>query len=458
MKNYKLSPVVLLLVFLISVFSLATRAQNQAGAPDPSFGTNGEVITPPPPAFYRTDLDDIFLQSNGKILALGRGDSASSGDSRIYGALYNSNGSLDSQMTFALPSLAPGRKIGVRAVVIQPDGKLIFGGTISKNNCFPYFCHDLVLVRYHSHGAVDTSFGENGVVINDLDSFEEDSEGSANHLLLQPDGKIIVVGTRFSVAYGGNYNDAKNSFAILRYNPDGTPDASFGNFGLVTAPHVLASNHPYSGVLQPDGKLLVTGVTEVSYQHKRSVLLVRYNADGSLDSSFAAGGVLRLAGNAPDSLIVEPDGQILWLLNSKIYRIQQNGELDSTFLTQGLMINDGVVQLDDFAFQSDGKIIAGGRSYSPGFQQLNPTVVRFLANGELDTTFGNGGISIKLSESRFYGERIRLQPDGKIILAGEINRTMPDSRFILLRFMGDTSFFEQQTEKSRKPSLLTGLD
>ncbi|HYP50591.1 MAG TPA: hypothetical protein VEQ34_06585, partial [Pyrinomonadaceae bacterium] len=180
--------------------------------------------------------------------------------------------------------------------------------------------------------------------------------------------------------------------------------------------------------------------------------------DGSLDSSFAAGGVFRLAGNAPDSVIVTPNNQILWLLNSKIYRIQQNGELDSTFLTQGLMINNGVVQLDDFALQPDGKIIAGGRSYSSGFQQLNPTVVRFLANGELDTTFGNGGISIKLSESRFYGERIRIQPDGKIILAGEINRTMADSRFILLRFMGDTSFFEQQTEKKRASSLLTGLD
>src|SRR5256886_3355179 len=265
---------------IIALLFIAPRAvQAAAGDLDPSFGNGGVV---------QTDFsggDDygfgVKVQSDGKTVVVG--------ESGVYplfhSALtrYNRNGTLD--RTFGtggkvVAALDAGGD-GSTAIAFQPDGKILTAGSVIHNN----FVVAFVTARFNPDGSLDQTFGTNGSVQTTFG----DSAAEGNDVVLQADGKIIVVG--FSGA--GSYSSF-NNFALVRFNPDGTLDQTFGTGGKVKSASGIAT----SSVLQADGKIVVGGTFD---NGSNGFMLARYNANGTLDSTFGTFGVTRTAIGAGDA-------------------------------------------------------------------------------------------------------------------------------------------------------------
>lgn len=175
---------------------------------------------------------------------------------------------------------------GASALVVQPDGKVVAAGGSTVN---------FALARYHPDGSLDNSFGNAGVVLTDFGA-----PSRAQALVLQSDAKLVAAGAT------GDSHD----FALVRYNPDGSRDSSFGNGGLVVTD--LGGGTDDAGalalVLQPDGKLVAAGAAAENF------LLARYHPDGSLDSGFGNGGVVLTdfgATSGAETLVLQPDAKLV---------------------------------------------------------------------------------------------------------------------------------------------------
>jgi uncharacterized delta-60 repeat protein len=270
-----------------------------------------------------------------------------------------------------------------------------------------------VVARYNSNGTLDTNFGTGGKVITDFGV-----SADAMSVAVQPDGKIVVAGY---INLDGGYN-----FELVRYNSNGTLDATFGTDGKVTTTFGVPQQGfsyalAYSLALQQDGKIVLAG--ESTINGDRDFALARYNTNGTLDPSFGTGGRVTTTFGQNDvafSVAVQPDGKIVTagfgLFKFALARYNSNGTLDPSFGTGGQVttaiggLNDGAQRL---ALQGDGKIVVAGRSYING--DFHSALVRYNSNGTLDAGFGTvtaifGGESDDVS--------IALQPDGKIVVPG----------------------------------------
>ena len=273
-------------------------------------------------------------------------------------------------------------------------------------------------------GTPDATFGTAGVVRTDFSGHFDSLSG----LALQPDGKIIVAGVT-SDASGA-------SIALVRYNHDGSLDASFGSGGRVFS-KVARMEGVTSVVLLPDGKILVAGV---AFGHGQDFALARFNGDGTVDTSFGDGGGVTNDFNGPDiafAMKVQPDGKILLagevaraaLLQASSYavvRYKSQGSLDKSFGNRGKASVDFSSGFDGalaIALQPDGKIVlAGGTDFN---SRTSPWgLVRFNSNGSLDADFGNGGkVTTGFLGFQCEADAVVIQPDGKIVVAGRAEQS-----------------------------------
>jgi len=274
-------------------------------------------------------------------------------------------------------------------------------------------------------GGLDPTFGTAGTVTTDFGGLG--MGGSASATAIQPDGKIVAAG-QF-----GSDNDFI-AFALARYNTDGSLDSSFGAGGTVTTVIGGAS----ALAIQPDGKIIVVGRSRALLDGSRRFAIARYNADGSLDSSFGGGGVIVPAigqGGGANAVAIQPDGKIVAAGNSgdnfAVMRIDTDGGVDPTFGAGGIATTDlsspserSSSEVRAIAIQPDGKIVAvGDDKIDPA--NTNATVVavaRYNANGTLDSSFGNvgggGGVVLKPVTGVDVTTSVALQADGKIVTAG----------------------------------------
>ncbi len=186
---------------------------------------------------------------------------------------------------------------GASAMAIQADGKIVIAG--SGNSDLKMF--NLALLRYNPDGSLDPSFGKGGIVLTGLG---RDPEG-ADALVIQPDGKYVVAG-RSSIMPG------RSTLALLRFNTDGSLDQAFGNGGK--AVYELTDSDAAAGVaIQADGKIVVVGNIFQPIP-AAGFLVVRYNRDGSLDSTFGSGGKVITAVGVHDTvsaLAIQSDGKVV---------------------------------------------------------------------------------------------------------------------------------------------------
>jgi uncharacterized delta-60 repeat protein len=304
-----------------------------------------------------------------------------------------------------------------RAVAIQPDGKIVVMG-VSYNGTN----YRTLVLRFNSDGTKDNTFGVGGV-------FTYGDKGKNNHygsgVALQPDGKIVVV---------GDSSYAKNrDVLVLRCNSDGSLDSTFGKGGVTTYKSGAKENQNigFGVVLQPDSKIVVVGASHNGKNYETIVL--RYNSDGSLDSSFGKGGAVTQSSPSNANIwgravAIQPDGKIVMVgvsYTSKkcdvlTVRYNADGSLDKAFGEEGVAPSSCPPGGHDWgrsiAIQPDGKLIVAGNTRSG--ENRNMLLLRYNVNGKPDMTFGMSGIASSTANRSDWGQAVVLMPDGKIMIVG----------------------------------------
>ncbi|MCA1565918.1 MAG: hypothetical protein LC803_09825, partial [Acidobacteria bacterium] len=442
---------------LVDDDNFALARYNADGSPDNSFDGDGKVTTD----FDLVDgAHDVVIQPDGRIIAAGRAGTFAGGTFFAL-ARYNTTGALDTSFDGDGKVLTDvsGRRfnLGGRGIVLYTDGRIVVAGGENSSGQL-----DFGIVRYNPTGAPDTTFDGDGKAITDFPLNEE----TITDMAVQPDGKIVAVGhmnPRLIIIETQDFN-----FLLARYNPDGSFDTSFGSGGLVSTDFTgNGDDFAHAVVVQPDGKIVVAGQTggrfSITPSADTSFAVARYNANGTLDETFGTGGkaTINFTGghDVAHAVAVQADGKIVLagtdFRDFELARLNPDGSLDSggaedttpgnSFGTGGRVVTDITETNNRFdsasalVIQPDGQIVVAG-STSAGFETSGDfAVVRYNVNGTFDTSFGNNGrvITDFASTADELSALIR-QPDGKLLAAGSAT-VSGNNDFALARYNPDGS-------------------
>lgn len=269
----------------------------------------------------------------------------------------------------------------------------------------------LAVASLAGSGKLDSTFGSHGKVVTAIDD-----GATAQGIALQRDGKLVVAG--FVTKYGSS-----SDFEVARYTPRGRLDRHFGQGGKV-ATDFGASDYATAVKIQRGGKIVVAGYVVGATPQ---LAVARYRPNGSLDSSFGAGGKVLLPGIGL-ALALQLDGKIVVGgqddSNFALYRLKRDGSRDPAFGTDGeatTQFEAGSASARGLTIQPNGKIVAVGSAVAHEFTAW--ALARYNRNGSLDTTFGSGGKVTALGNvlSDNEGEAVVLQGKRRILAAGTRN-------------------------------------
>ncbi len=344
------------------------------GELDPSFGTAGVATAPTADTF--ASAQGIAIQADGRIVAVGR-TRTDPGPDAIVVARFLADGTLDASFggTGVVVELFAPDTAHATDVAIQSDGNIVVIGTAG-----PVGAQDVVLLRYEPDGTPDATFGVAGVAVTDLGA---DDFGTA--LAFDADGNIVATEwTGSGPPYLGYHS------VLARYLPDGQPDSTFGTGGFTFTDFGGLRDDPTGLAIQPaDGKIVVSGRTFEEVGVDERITMARYLPDGTPDGSFGIAG-----------RVVTPF--------------------------------NGVAGANALALQPDGRIVAAGTDTFPSSSAVRAAVVRYLADGTLDASFGDGGKVQLITGFSTTAQDVRIQADGRIVIAGSLNshvmvaRLLPD--------------------------------
>lgn len=328
-------------------FAVARYLPN--GSLDTTFNGTGKAVTA---VGSGSDIANaVAVQADGKIIAAG---SAVIGTNKNFALVrYRTAGSLDTtfdgdgKLTVGFSENGESIAYGV---AVQSDGKIVAAG-VSTSAAVKAFA----IARFLPDGSMDTTFGTGLPGRTRTDFPTGDAEARA--LVLQPDGKIVAVGS----VLNGN-----SDIALVRYLADGTLDPNFGSGGRVTT-HIFGFNAAYGVALQRDGKIVVAGTGG------GNIAVVRYLADGTLDPAFGTAGIAQTAitpgGDTAFGVVVQANGRIVVAGSGSgdfiLARLNPDGSLDATFHGTGTVRTDfsgGTDEAFAIALQSDGNIVVAGYS------------------------------------------------------------------------------------------------
>jgi len=399
------------LVALAGLLPVSGASAAVPGELDPSFGVGGKVQAPFGPESF---AGGVAVQADGKILVAGSPEGASG----FSIARLLPNGAPDPSWGAGGVATTPLSKFAyAKDVAVQPDGKVVaVGEAPGPEN------EDFAIVRYLVNGALDPSFGEGGIVILPVGAFGD----RAHAVTIGPGGRIAVVG----VAEPPSLRDA---VGVAMLESDGTPEAAFAGDGTTVIQTESGEDDRGEGVaFQSDGKIVIADSTGAGGGD--GFTLIRLGLDGKPDSSFGGDGVVETPipgeggieeGRIAD-VLVQPDGKIVgggygfdytgtppdFVGKFEIARYLPNGELDPSFGGGGLA---GVRLPGEDSFgralglAADGKLVLGGTydvSENPLEEHEAPALVRFNPNGSLDPSFGSGGIVLEPLGSNIEEESI----------------------------------------------------
>jgi uncharacterized delta-60 repeat protein len=416
------------------------------GTLDATFGIGGKVLT----GFGVAEderANRLALQGDGRIVLAGYAyDGATS---RFALARYTTDGNLDGsfgvegKVSTEISAAIGGGFSEALSVAIQGDGKVVAAGRVFDGTRYSF-----ALTRYTANGSPDGSFGSGGEVVTSIGP-----HSMAYSVAIQADGKIVAAG----VALGPTV--ALGQFAMVRYLPDGSLDASFGTGGKVTTPAFVDDDQARSVVIQGDGKLVVAGGARIvtGNDSRYNFAVARYLPDGRLDQGFGTGGkVSTFIGPLHDhgqDVAVQGDGKIVAVGEADVVgpephfalaRYTANGGLDPSFGIGGkvttVFAGSGLTYASALAIQANGKIVvAGGTDDEEGNKFA---LARYTPSGSLDGTFGKGGKVTSTITARPSGVEARafdvaIQADGRILAAGASG-----NRFALARYLTEAGFYQ----------------
>lgn len=429
-------------VFALSSVVIASTSPVSAAEGDlvNTFGSAGKVITRigTPQQNYAQAATSVALTSDNNIVVAGH-NTITTEDFLV--AKYSTSGVADSNFGVGGYFTADFSSSADRAnaVAVQQNGYIVAAGSSgpSGNALF-------ALARFTPDGGLDPAFGTGGktrIVLGVNDDI-------ANAVFVQPDGKIVAAGV------------ASNNFVVVRFNTDGSLDTSFNGNGIVTT-DIGGTDAAYGLALQPDGKIIAVG------KGNNDFAVVRYNTDGSLDTSFDGNagngnGIVRTditpANSRIDtatSVALQPDGKIVVAgyyasvpNKSAVVRYNSNGTLDTTF--DGSTDGNGIVTLSfstgadlatSVALQPDGKIVIGGMGgIGIAGTEADFVVARLKSDGTSDSSFAGGQKSIDFDQKDDKALGLVLLGDGDIVqVGGSIPQTSPNANqdIALARVSGD---------------------
>jgi uncharacterized delta-60 repeat protein len=395
----------------------------------------------------KDDLYDLSMLEDGSIIAVGSAG-GSPGDWVVLSV--NPDGTLNPEFNSGeVFQFEVYGNDGGFAITTQDDGKVVLGGTINNGSN-----NDFALVRLNADGSFDTSFSDDGKLIKNVQGTYDCLENVG----VQADGKILATGYVYE---GGN--SSPKSFAVLRYNTDGTLDTTFGSSGLVKTAVTSGQDYGFGFAQQDDGKFLLAGVANGGSHFA----IVRYLEDGGLDQTFGSGGMILTDITSPQgspapsrnwgrALLVQDDGKIVFSgskpgedgLEFVTYRFGPDGAPDTGFGVNGVVVHD-VSDGNDYATgvvqQADGKLVVGG--YGDDAGDTTDTAIlltRYLTDGQLDLTFGVDGVTrFDPTDSWDIALDMALSNDGRIVMVGSVTNdpltgySSRDSDLAIFQFTGD---------------------
>lgn len=322
--------------------------------------------------------------------------------------------------TFANNGIYVGDTGGFARMVVQLDKKIIVTGgeTINGQNIY-------VVRRFNEDGTIDASFANNGLFRPDGLGFNFVSTLPA---CLQPDGKILIGGSADTGVTNGD-------FLLIRLKQDGSLDSSFGGGGYIIPAYFTSTTTAIyetirSIAFQPDGKILAYGLINFGDD---TLQVMRFQANGEIDSSFGINGRAKLFYGfhypTPNDIALLPDGRIVVGADAKMdalngaraflsIRLLSDGNLDTSFNHTGLGYTNnnlpGLIYCKAMNQQVDGKVLLAGYADSLA-------IVRLDASGQLDNSFGKGGIAKIEGGFTIRNATMHLQSDGKILLSAQID-------------------------------------
>jgi uncharacterized delta-60 repeat protein len=344
--------------------------------------------------------------------------------------------------TFGSGGLALGPSVGTgsitTSVIAQPDGKIVVGGMVESG---VGVTGAFLLERFNSDGSFDTTFGAGGIVQTRMGN----GPSGIMSMALQPDGKIVAVGNAGLTQKGKNYT----TFAVVRYNANGSLDTSFGSGGITLTAIGPGNNGidyfpstfqdcANSVIVDSSGAIIVSGTANPNNGslNDNRVAVARYKSNGKLDASFGSGGIVfgpQIGGQPTNatSLAKTPSGNIVVgasvsstsnvSINSggiSLFQFTSSGKLDTPFGTNGVV--SGVVPagattsfVNSLLIQSNGNILAAASSKFATNQQ---TLVSFTSTGAIDTSFGNQGFVV--NADALGGKVLAKAANGDILVSG----------------------------------------
>lgn len=428
----------------ITVTLLPAHALGAAGEPDPSFGGGDGFTVLDDAGGVNEFLNDVVVLPDGKIV--GAGARGSAGGFLL--ARFNADGTPDTSFggtgirvepdLEVEPGLGtPGSPRGIASIVLRSDGKLAVAGLgrgPGKVNAFEF-------ARYLPNGELDPTFGSGG-----LTTVWFNPSGDAFDLAQAPDGKLVATGS----------NGTGNVAVVARVTEGGLPDTTFhavtpAGVRFVDVPGSPNEEGEAVSVLA-DGAVLIGGIAS------NGAFLAELNASGNPVMGFGTEGiaVFNLGTEAQPSgeffdLAVLPDGRIIAAGDgfpgsndeeAVIARFTPSGQLDTSFGNGGLFRSNptpGEDEIESMEVLPDGRILAAGLRGETGVEteDADTWLFRLTPNGQLDPSFGSGGevfASASPETDAAYG--LAVQPDGKAVVAGEANSTGA-SQLMVGRFTGD---------------------
>ncbi len=303
---------------------------------------------------------------------------------------------------------------GGNGIKVQSDGKIVVAGWPSSFSGFE-------VARWNPNGSLDTSWGGTGRVTDDIGEI-----GNRPSLAIQSDGKILVAGQLSDQDSQGNIT---RYFGVLRYLPNGTLDTSFSGDGVVTS---TLMEYAEDITIQSDGKILVSGYVE-PLEGTNNQGAVRFNADGSVDTNFGTAGAARINLNRgrATGLDMQKDGKIVVggyyvpsgtnpPITGFVVRFNANGTLDTSFNSTGKVASTSACGnlVHDITALPDGKLILAAAFTDHLNPVGNPLVTRLNANGTPDTSFaGDGSMALDSGGNGWAAEAL-VDADGGIIFGG----------------------------------------
>jgi uncharacterized delta-60 repeat protein len=396
-----------------------------AGSLDPTFGNGGKVET----SFGSPVIPStILLQSTGKIIVVAGFDNTATATESFGVVRYRPNGTLDTSFGSQGVSLADFTNFinSPNSAAVQPDDKIVVAGVAQSADGT---VSEFAVARFNPNGGLDSSFGTGGKVTTNLVGVQAGGVSNpAKLVLLQTDGKILVIGTASQCAR------CVHNAAWARYTSSGSLDPTFGSGGTQLI-------NVFGG--PPNA---VAGLSTGDFLTIASSVKAQFSSSGALRTAVTGGTIV--ATSAGGTNVFQRDGKYLLAQgafgeagtrDTDIQVFRFGCGVDWAFSNPPFDFGPDVPAADSataIVLQPDAKIVVGGTSSPDSFSE-SFGVARLNPDGSLDPTFGGGGrVTTAFAGAQAGVSAMVLQPDGKIVATGQAIRNPSGAvNLLLVRYL-----------------------